>query len=420
MTFGRGDTHTIIGEAEARAILAEGLAAAAPDARRVLVIIPDATRTAPIPLFFRLLTELLLPQTEALDFLVALGTHPLMSAAALRRLVGITAAEARGQYGTVELFNHRWDQPEQLITLDTLEASEVRAITQGRLDMAVPVSINRLVLRYDTLLICGPTYPHEVAGFSGGNKYFFPGISGPDVIHITHWLGALLTSRALIGTPDTAVRALIDRAAACIPRRKLCASLVVDGEALRGLYVGAPEAAWQAAADLSSRIHIHWVDRPYRRALAVIPPMYADLWTGAKGMYKLEPVIEDGGEIVLYAPHIGNISYTHGRILNQIGYHGSEYFVQQWSRFRRYPWAVLAHSAHVRGEATFEGNVETPRINVTLASRVPRVVCERLGLGYLDPSDVNLNAWQGQDDTLFVPKAGERLYRLLPPQAAAR
>ena len=249
-------------------------------------------------------------------------------------------------------------------------------------------------------------------GFSGGNKYFFPGISGPDVIHITHWLGALLSSRALIGVRETPVRALIDRAAQCIRQRKLCASLVVHDGGLHGLYVGSPEEAWQAAAALSGQLHIEWVKRPLHRALAVIPAMYQDLWTGAKGMYKVEPVIADGGEVILYAPHIDSLSYAHGAALQEIGYHGSEYYVRQWHRFRHYPWAVLAHSAHVRGDATFSGGVECARIRVTLASLIPRRVCERLGLGYRDPAQIDLKAWQERPDTLFVARAGERLYRL--------
>ena len=409
MTFGYGRATADIGEVEAHDILENALAALAPQAKRILVIIPDATRTAPVPMFYRLLVSLLAPKTEALDFLVALGTHPLMSEAALLNLVGISKPEHN-----VRLLNHRWDLPDQIATLATIPGSEVRKISGGRMDTDTPITINRLIFDYDTLLICGPTYPHEVVGFSGGNKYFFPGISGPDMIHITHWLGALLTSRALIGTAHTPVRALIDRAAQCIPKKRLCISLVVDHATLRGLFVGTPEAAWEAAAELSSQVHITWVPKPYPRALAVIPPMYDDLWTGAKGMYKLEPVIADGGEIVLFAPHIDSLSYTHGTVLQQIGYHGSTYYQQLWDRFKHFPWAILAHSAHVRGETTMTNGVEKARIRVTLASRVPRATCERLGLGYLDPDTINLSSWQGRKDTLFVPHAGERLFRLKP------
>ncbi len=414
MIFGYGSPDRQIAEGEVRAILQEALAFLAPDAERVLVIIPDATRTAPVPLFFRVLTELLLPNTRRLDFLVALGTHPLMSEAARNRLVGISTEERTTRYRKVGLYNHRWDQKDQLITLGTITSEEVQAITDGRMAMAVPVTINRMVQEYDLLLICGPTYPHEVAGFSGGNKYFFPGISGPEMIHVTHWLGALSSSRAIIGRRNTVVRALIDRATQHIPNRKLCASLVVHQGKLRGLFVGAPQVAWANAASLSGQLHVTWVAQPYKRALACIPAMYEDLWTGAKGMYKLEAVIADGGELVLYAPHIESLSYTHGAMLEQVGYHGSAYYVKQWNRFKHYPWAVLAHSVHVRGDATFDGTTERPRIRLSLASRIPRQTCERLGLRYRDPNRIDLNAWRMRQDTLFVSNAGEHLYRLQP------
>ena len=410
MIIGRGHPEKSLAEQAVRTILSEALGSL--NAQRILVIIPDATRTAPIPLFFRLLHELLAPQSTNLDFLVALGTHPLMSQEALLNLVGITSEERNGRYKDTGIFNHRWDLPDQFVTLSTIPGDEIHHLTGGRMSKDVPVTINRMILDYDALLIVGPTYPHEVVGFSGGNKYFFPGISGSEMIHITHWLGALISSRALIGTPDTPVRALIDRAAECIPQKKLCASLVVKGPALHGLFVGSPEEAWRNAARLSDKIHIHRTGKLYNRALAVIPTMYDDLWTGAKGMYKLEPVIADGGEIILYAPHITTLSYTHGQILHQIGYHGTDYFLKQWDQFSHLPWTVLAHSAHVRGEVQYDSGVETSRIRVTLASQVPRTVCERLALGYLDPDTINIAEWVDQHDVLFVPKAGEHLYRV--------
>ena len=82
----------------------------------------------------------------------------------------------------------------------------------------MPVSLNRLALEHDHVLVCGPVFPHEVAGFSGGTNTFFPGIAAAEIIHFTHWLGALITSSVAIGTIDTPVRAIIDRAAGASPR----------------------------------------------------------------------------------------------------------------------------------------------------------------------------------------------------------
>jgi nickel-dependent lactate racemase len=377
----------------------------------VLLIVPDGTRTFPLPRLFRLIDQALAGRAAALTVLVALGTHQPMSEDALRRHLGLDGYRPGCPLRVV---NHRWDIGSTFVTLDTIPAAEAAHLSDGRLEIDVPVRINRLVLEHDVLLVCGPVFPHEVAGFSGGSKYFFPGIGGPEVIDFTHWLGALVTSFATIGRADTPVRAVIERAAASIPREKLFCCAVGDEAGIHGLYMGEPQPAWRAAVEHSAHMHVTYCNHPYQRALAVMPTLYDDLWTGAKGMYKLEPVIADGGEIIIYAPHIAEVSYTHGHILDVIGYHVRDYFVAQWERFRTYPWGVLAHSTHLRGAGTYVDGMEHPRIRVTLATGIPQARCERLGLGYCDPTTVDPAAWSAAVDpeSLLVPHAGERLFRL--------
>jgi nickel-dependent lactate racemase len=285
----------------------------------------------------------------------------------------------------------------------------------------VPVALNRLVLEYDHVLICGPVFPHEVAGFSGGTKYFFPGIAAPEIIHFTHWLGALITSTDIIGTAETPVRAVIDRAASLLPTPASLVAPVVTHEGIAGMFCGALRETWRHAAALSARRHIVWVERPYRRVLAIMPSMYDDLWTAAKGMYKTEPAIADGGEVVIYAPHVTDVSKVHGAVIEEIGYHCRDYFLAQWERFERYPGGILAHSTHVRGGGTFDPScaLERPRIQVTLATGIPRETCERINLGYLDPDTIDIADWQARQDEgwLVVPRAGEMLYRVgRPPE----
>ena len=415
---GAGARTRAMTEAEIRALLAEALGAADLAGRRVLVIIPDSTRTAPIALMSAILSEILGAEVDALDYLVALGTHPAMDDAALSRLLGREVKDGRA--GASRVFNHRWDLPETFVTFGTITASEVAAVTGGRLEMDVPVRLNRLVGEldsdspYDRIIVCGPVFPHEVAGFSGGNKYFVPGVAGPEIIDVTHWVGALLTSRGIIGVRDTPVRRLIDRAASFVPTPSLLIALVMHGQALQGVFVGDMEEAWRAATELSADLDIVWVERPFQRVLSVMPEMYDDLWTGAKGMYKLEPAIADGGEVVIYAPHITEVSYVHGHHLDEVGYHVRDYFLAQWDRFKHIPWGVLAHSTHLRGDGTFVDGVEKPRIRVTLATGIPKERCERIGLGYMDPHSVVLREWESREDEdiLLVPRAGEKLYRV--------
>ena len=409
-------------ESEVREIVSTALAAARLDGKRVLVIIPDGTRTAPIPLMFRLFHEYLGKTAAALDYLIALGTHALMSEEAINRLIGVTPRERAETYARVKVFNHRWDEPETFVHVGDIDAEEIAELSGGALRQTLSVRLNKLVFDYDQIIVCGPTFPHEVVGFSGGNKYFFPGIGGADVINFSHWLGALITSYEVIGTRYTPVRRVIDRAAALIDRAKLCFSLVVLGDGLAGLYTGSPEEAYEAAADLSAQVHINWIERPFRRVLSVMPAMYEDLWTAAKGMYKLEPAVADGGEVVIYAPHITEISYSHGRQIEEIGYHVRDYFLKQWERFKAYPGGVLAHSTHLRGMGTYDADtgVERPRIQVTLATAISEAVCHKVNLGYLDPRSIDLDGWRNREPEgiLVVPKAGEMLYRVRPMTAA--
>jgi nickel-dependent lactate racemase len=317
------------------------------------------------------------------------------------------------------IFNHRWDDPSAFATLGTIPAAEIAAITNGKLSQDVPVELNRLVTEYDHLLICGPVFPHEVAGFSGGAKYLFPGIAAPGIIHFTHWLGALITSYEIIGTIDTPVRAVIDRAAAFLDVAVSLVALVTTHDGVAGLFCGDVQDAWREAARLSSRRHIVWVDSPFERVVSVMPPMYADMWTAAKGMYKMEPAMADGGEVIIYAPHVNEVSHVHGSLLDEIGYHTRDYFVEQWGRFAHVPGGILAHSTHLKGAGTFDAAsaIETPRVEVTLATSIPSERCERINLGFLDHRTISRDDWPTElgHDTLLVPRAGEVLYRVGEP-----
>ncbi len=415
MVLSIGTTTRILSEGEVHDLVAQACQDLRVDGRRVLVIIPDGTRSAPIPLFFRLLYEQLGRRVARLDYLIALGTHPPMSDEAIDHLIGVSASERAERYPNVRIFNHHWSQPEMLQTIGVISRQEAARLTGGLLAGDVPITLNRMILDYDQLLIVGPVFPHEVAGFSGGAKYLFPGIAGPEIINFTHWLGALVTSMHTIGVRDTPVRRVIHRAAQFVPRPILCMAMALKGSDLYGLIIGAYDEAWSRAADLSAQLNIIMVDRPYRRVLSMPSTRYDDLWTAAKAMYKTEPAIADGGEVIIYAPHLTEISYTHGTLIDQIGYHVKDYFLKQWDRFKDVPGSILAHSTHVKGVGTYdaETGVETPRIQVTLATGIPEERCRLVNLGYADYREIDPRAWEGREDEgiLIVPHAGEVLYR---------
>ena len=415
MVIGGSETAGTLTAEQVAGFLATALDPLPVDGKRVLVIIPDGTRSAPTPLLFQLLWKSIGRRVARLDYLVALGTHPPMSDDDIDKLVGVPAAERAVSYPKTRIFNHRWDDPEALQTIGTIPSDEMASLTGGLISGDLPVRLNKLALQYDQLLICGPVFPHEVVGFSGGAKYLFPGIAGAEIIDATHWLGALATCMKTIGIKDTPVRRVIHRAAQFLQTPLLCAAMVMKGQELHGMYVGPHLEAWSAAADLSSLLNVVTVPRAFHRVLSMPSTIYDDLWTAAKAMYKTESAIADGGEVIIYAPHIREVSYTHGKLIDQVGYHVRDYFLKQPDRFKGIPGSIKAHSTHVKGAGEYDAasGVEVPRITVTLATGIPKERCERINLGFADYRTIDPSAWAGREDEgiLLVPHAGEVLYR---------
>ena len=390
--------------------------------RRILLIVPDHTRTAPVGLMFKAIHRQVGEAAAALDVMIALGTHPPMSEAAICERLEITAEEREGEYASVQFHNHEWDNPAALRYLGTIPAADIAELSGGRFEMELPVQINARLFDYDQVIIIGPVFPHEVVGFSGGNKYLFPGVSGPELLNFFHWLGAVITNPRIIGHKHTAVRKVVDRAGAMVDLDKRCFAMVVrPDKSLAGLFYGTPETAWSGAADLSDQTHIVYKERPFHTILSCAPPMYDDVWVGGKCMYKLEPVLADGGELIIYAPHIRDISHTHEAGLRAIGYHCSAWLLEHWEKYKHHPWGLLAHSSHVKGIGEVVDDVEQPRANVSLATGLSVDLCREINLGYRDPATIDVETFADREDegVLFVRKAGEMLYRLKDPPAWA-
>lgn len=412
-----GDADTVLDPGAVTEFVLEQLRAHPFDGRSVCVLVPDATRTCPLPLLLRAVHRALHGRVSRLTVLVALGTHAPMGEEALARHLGYAPGELDATYPGTTVLNHEWWRPETFADLGTIPGTRIAELSDGRMDVEVPVLLNRAVVEHDVALVLGPVLPHEVVGMSGGNKYFFPGVAGQRIIDVSHWLGALITSAEIIGTTGlTPVRALIDDGSALIPAEKIALSVVTaegaDG-ALHSVSFGETRASWASAAEVCAATHVSYLDAPVDRVLSIVPPMYDEIWTAAKGFYKVEPVVADGGEVVLYAPHVTEIASSHPEIY-EVGYHCRDYFTEQWDRFRHVHWGVLAHSTHLRGAGTYDAGtgVERLRVQVTLATAIPEEVCRAVNLGYRDPASIDPAAFAADPGTLVVPRAGETLFRL--------
>ena len=410
-----GGADGVLSDDQIETFVAESLNGVDLDGRSVCLVVPDATRSCPLPLLMRAVHGALHGRVSKLTAVVALGTHAPMDDEALARWIGYPPGELAATMPGLVVRNHEWWDPDTFRSLGEISAERIGELSGGLLHHRVEVKLNRAVAEHDVALVVGPVFPHEVVGFSGGNKYFFPGVCGQEVIDVSHWLGALITSAEIIGTRGiTPVRALINEAASMVPSQRLALCLVTrsGGDALHAAAFGTPEDAWAAAADGAAQTHVRYLDTPVRRVLSLIPERYDDIWTAAKGFYKLEPVTADGGEVILYAPHITEISAMHPEI-NEIGYHCRDYFVRQWDRFSGMHWGVLAHSTHLRGAGTWDPeHGERNRVTVTLATGIAEDVVRAANLNYLDPASIDIAAYEDDPDTFVVHDAGEDLYRL--------
>jgi nickel-dependent lactate racemase len=366
-------------------------------------------------MFFHILADLLCPRVNRLDVLVATGTHAPMSLDRIYQHVGITGTEHKAEFKNVAFFNHEHNNPSALATLGTLAAAEISQLTNGLFTQDITITINKKAVEYDYIMIVSPVSPHEAMGFAGGNKYFFPGIAGLDVVETFHWLAAVITNPVVNGVKDTPTRRVIDRAATFLSTPRICFAFAIDDHhRLACLFAGEPRRAWSQAADYSAKLHIAYDEKPYQTVLGITPNIYEEIWVAGKAMYKLEPVVADGGELIIYGPHIKEISFTHGKAIARVGYHVRDYFLEQWKKFAHESKLILAHSTNVKGIGTYSHGVEQPRVAVTLATSIPEEVCKMVNLGYRDPRSIDLDEWRrtGSGDVLVVENAGQVLHRL--------
>lgn len=416
--FGEGSPDANLGRVAMREIISSALMGV-PDGSRIVAIVPDKTRDDTTHILLPMaIDELTEKDIASFEVLIAQGTHAPMTDS---EKFAKTGREAWATWTRESgIHNHRWNNPAELIELGELGPVTVAELTGGTYSQSVKVSVNRRIspANCDVVLIFGAVLPHEVAGFAGGAKYLFPGVSGRELTNVTHWIGALSGIESVIGRVDTPVRRMIEAAADMIPARIICFSSVVsrvnDGTMkTRALFAGDLRKTFRAAAEISQQVHVRRTGRKYRRVVAMLDRHFDELWTGGKASYKLGGVIEEGGELIIYAPHLTGFSRTHGKKIERFGYAPIERVKELAASEPELldDLCVAAHLAHVAyaGRKNAKGAFE-PRFRITLSSQISRERCENVNLGYTDPAELDIDLLQKDPETLVVERAGRDLY----------
>ena len=394
--------------------------------KRVLLIHPDYTRTdftdKLIPLIYQ---ELKNKGIKQIDSLNAGGTHRPMTKEEIRSKLGLPS-----QINFDNYYNHEYNDPQQLVTVGEIPASFVEKKTKGELSQSISVVVNKLITEdYDLIVALSGTLPHEAAGYAGGLKVFFPGISGPEVIDLLHWAAVLIGIPRIIGTVDNPTREVINEGSSYIfdqikaPTISFNMVFKEKGNQVipKGLYTGVGFngffEAYKQAARASSQLHVIYIDEPLEFAVQVIDKSYDEIWTAGKGSYKLQSpgVIAKGGEIIIYAPHI-NCFHSRWKMnlaLKQIGYHCKDYVKKYLKSNPDFSKNIAAHVINVRGTGSFDVNSgkEEFDFKVTLATGISKEICESVGLGYRDPDLIHREDFI-RPGKLWIKNGGKYLYKI--------
>jgi len=394
--------------------------------KRVLLIHPDYTRidfsNRLVPLIYQELKNRGMKQIDSLN---AGGTHRAMTEKEIRSKLGISSQVSFDNY-----YNHEYSNPQKLVTVGEIPAFFVAEKTQGELSQSIQVVVNKLITEdYDLIIALSGTVPHEAAGYAGGLKVFFPGISGPEVIDLLHWTAVLIGIPQVIGTVDNTTREVINKGSSYIFSKIKAPTIsfnMVSGEKEhraipKGLYVGLGFdgfiEAYKQAARASSQLHVTYLNESLKVAVQVIDKNYDEIWTAGKGSYKLQSpgVMAPGGEIIIYAPHI---KCFHSRskmdfVLRQIGYHCKDYVKKYLELNPEFSKNIAAHVICVRGEGSFDINSGKEEFNfkVTLATGISKEICESVGLGYRHPDSIHQKDFIGPGK-LWIENGGKYLYKI--------
>jgi Uncharacterized conserved protein (DUF2088). len=257
--------------------------------------------------------------------LPAVGTHASM-----------TPSQVSKMFGGIpfDLFHaHNWR--EDTVALGEVPSAYVQSQSEGKLDYAWPVLINRMLVNggFDLILSIGQVVPHEVIGMANYNKNILIGTGGPDSINRSHFLGAVYGMERIMGRADNPVRRVLNYAARqFLQRLPVVYVLTVvsrneDGQlSVKGLFIGDDDECFQRASQLSLKVNVFLLDSEIKKAIVYVNSDEAkSTWLGNKAIYRTRMALADGAELIILAPGVKDFGEDAAidKLIRKHGYFGT-------------------------------------------------------------------------------------------------
>ncbi|MBE6551250.1 MAG: DUF2088 domain-containing protein [Ruminococcaceae bacterium] len=317
------DTPDGISDSDLFEALKASLSSSKGQLKKVLILPPDYTRFHSGAGKITQIYYDLLKDTCEIDILPALGTH-----------VAMTEEEIKSMYGDIpveKFIYHNWRT--DIEKIGEVPAEYVSEVSEGLVNNAVAVEVNKLLLdpSYDLILSIGQVVPHEVVGMANRNKNIFVGCGGSDMINSSHMLGAFYGMERIMGKDHSPVRKVFDYAEehflSHIPLKYvLTVTTQTEGNIhIHGLFVGRERKYFEQAVELSQKINLQLVDKPFKKVVVLLDDIeFKSTWLGNKSIYRTRMAIADGGELIVLAPGVDKFGEDANidKLIRKYGYCG--------------------------------------------------------------------------------------------------
>ncbi|MDA8424846.1 MAG: nickel-dependent lactate racemase [Treponema sp.] len=251
-------------------------------AKKILVIVNDATRPTPTEGMLDALGEEL--HARSARFIVATGAHRAPTEAEYRQILG----------RHYELFRPR------------IEAHNARdrssLVDLGTTRNGTPILLNRALMEAERIVATGSVEPHYFAGYTGGRKAFLPGVAGFETVEANHKLALDPRARAL-ALDDNPVSQDMDDALRLVPGRVFSVMAVLDKhQRLSSCFAGDIRSSFRAAVGAANAIFAVKLERRADIVVSVARhPMDIDLYQSQKAIDNGALALADGGILILVA-----------------------------------------------------------------------------------------------------------------------
>ncbi len=306
-----------------------------------LIIVNDGYRKTPTATILQWLDRLVPGVIDAASYLISTGTH---------------TAPTSEHYRVI--FGPLWERVEARVGYhDARDRSSM--IYLGQDDLGGEVWVNSAVLENSRILVISSVEPHYFAGFTGGRKAIFPGLTDFDTVTRNHNLANSLEAAPLKLRGNPVAEHLDSLMMMLDPDKFFGIQIVTDSRRqMAGLFFGPLDVAFRNATVVAEQVYAHAVSKQYDVVICeVLPPLDRNLYQAQKALENCQTAVKDEGTAIILSACMEGI--------------GSRYFFDLADKWDRQTNRAVDGGEYFGSHKLSRVNSIGRRIDVRLHSALP-------------------------------------------------